>query len=65
MTKKIIVDSCEHCPLREYQQFLGDGFKHICTHTNPSTEGMILLDISILDPDCPLEENKRSCTCHD
>ena len=55
MVKKIIVDSCEHCPLRKYEQFLGDGWKHVCQHA--SAEGLIIRDISIIDPECLLNDD--------
>ena len=63
MSKKIVVDSCKHCPLSEYRRFTVVENDYVCTH--PTTDGMEILDTSIIHPDCPLEENKRSCTCHD
>ena len=63
MSKKIVVDSCGHCPLSEYRRFTVVENDYICNHA--ATDGMEITDTSIIHPDCPLEENKRSCTCHD
>ena len=48
--KKIVIDSCEHCPL------IGmEGDHIICTH--PATEGIRLYDLTVIDRDCPLLDN--------
>jgi len=50
--KLIKVDCCGHCPLRERQNY----FDNFCT--NSATDGMELTDLSIIHPDCPLEDAK-------
>lgn len=64
MTKKIVVDCCANCPLRELknindgkvnEHYTGKNWKHICTH--PATDGMVLITTSVIHPDCPLENN--------
>ena len=64
MSNKIIVDSCRFCPLKIIDHLLSSGTRvDICTHN--MSKGMIIRNLSIIHPDCPLEENKRDCTCHD
>lgn len=55
MNKKITeIDCCEHCPLRETSElwYLPE---HVCGH--PGSEGMHLEDISIVHPECLLEDD--------
>ena len=59
MSKKILVDSCGHCPLASLKLNQRD----VCTHE--ATDGMEIEDRDIIHSNCPLDENKRSCTCHD
>ena len=63
MSKKIVVDSCYHCPLRESYPLKEAITVYVCRHAH--TDGMEILDTSTIHPNCPLEENKPSCTCHD
>lgn len=55
LNKIIVVDGCEHCPLREQQYDPIDGDHHICTH--PSVDGMVV-DAAVyheqIDVECPL-----------
>ena len=46
--KKIVVDSCEHCPLHELR-----GGHYYCTHA--ATDGMLLFDLYDVPKQCPLE----------
>jgi len=55
--KQIKVDCCGNCPLR-YESFLmGYGKINRCGHQ--AIEGMELNDLSIVNPDCPLEDAKE------
>jgi len=48
--KKIVIDSCEHCPLAKWEN------DHIvCTH--PDLEGIRVTHLPVIDTDCPLEDN--------
>ena len=56
MVKKIEVDSCEHCPLRDnFHDWDGHTWSNACRH--PQTDGMKIGHIDIIHPDCPLKEN--------
>ena len=56
MVKKIEVDSCEHCPLRENKHdWNGHTWLNVCRHAH--TDGMKIGYIDIIHPDCPLKEN--------
>ena len=46
--KKIIIDSCEHCPLCELRKG-----HYYCTHA--ATDGMLLYDLYNVSEYCPLE----------
>ena len=58
--KKIVIDSCEHCPLKESETIpvLVDGrtIYYTCRHAH--TDGMDIndaVDSRIIHPECPLE----------
>ena len=52
--KLIKVDCCKHCPLK-CRSFLSGEYE--CQH--PTEEGMELDDLSIIHPDCPLDDAKE------
>lgn len=51
--RKITVISCSECP---YTKFIGDF--HACNHPLWGGAGAIISDTTVIDPSCPLEENK-------
>lgn len=58
--KKIVIDSCEHCPLRgrEVLPVTVDGRTVYDTCRHPHTDGMdVSIEVlsDIIHPDCPLE----------
>jgi hypothetical protein len=58
--KHIKVDCCEYCPLCHKEWFSMRGIIGKCQH--PEMEDVELGDLSIIDPDCPLEDCKEGKT---
>ena len=55
MTKKIIVDCCEHCPLKDYAFDPRLKGQFVCTHV--ATERQIIDDVDIVPEWCMLEDD--------
>lgn len=61
-TKKIVIDSCEQCPLREHRIFplviggkeVYDVCQHVFTYDMDITNAITL---KVIHPDCSLEDN--------
>jgi len=73
MAKKIRVNSCGTCPFKGCRRFLQEDERRVekvvCTNpdTNPKTDKdwIVILQLSAIHPECPLEDDDEKVICED